>query len=212
MTGYLDAALKYNQYKFPLNCPCECTSIILPDFLYEMQSFDKDMLDLFLERHLAANKEYLYCCNSQCNQSLEITEESKRHAQCSCPYCNTVMCLTCKAIWHDGFTCEQYQALPESERNPNDVAFLDMAASNRWKRCPSCKIMVEKKEGCHHIICECKAEFCYLCGVIYTWDIIINKYKPGCRCDIFHVPEDIAAPPRVFHQPVQLVLAMRKKI
>ncbi|KAM2993604.1 hypothetical protein FF2_045682 [Malus domestica] len=41
---------------------------------------------------------------------------------------------------------------------------LELAKKNKWRRCPTCKFIVEKNEGCLHITCRCGYEFCYACG------------------------------------------------
>lgn len=33
-----------------------------------------------------------------------------------------------------------------------------------WQRCPKCKVIVEKVDGCNQIECKCECSFCYLCG------------------------------------------------
>lgn len=42
----------------------------------------------------------------------------------------------------------------------------------KYKQCPNCKFWVSKNEGCDHMTCRCKYEFCYKCG---------GKYK-ACEC------------------------------
>uniref|UniRef100_A0A0A9ELG3 IBR domain-containing protein n=1 Tax=Arundo donax TaxID=35708 RepID=A0A0A9ELG3_ARUDO len=39
-----------------------------------------------------------------------------------------------------------------------------MAKGKKWRRCPRCKYLVDKQEGCVHITCRCGFEFCYGCG------------------------------------------------
>jgi hypothetical protein len=35
-------------------------------------------------------------------------------------------------------------------------------------RCYNCRRFIEKTYGCDHMVCVCKAEFCYLCGAIWS--------------------------------------------
>ncbi|RHN67220.1 putative transcription factor C2H2 family [Medicago truncatula] len=46
-----------------------------------------------------------------------------------------------------------------------DKKFLELAKRERWKRCPSCSIYVERINGCNHMMCRCGSDFCYKCGV-----------------------------------------------
>ncbi|KAL8851327.1 MAG: hypothetical protein Q9221_003772 [Calogaya cf. arnoldii] len=68
------------------------------------------------------------------------------------------------------------------ERNrtcPKDDAtkqFIEIAKKEGWQRCYNCSATVELKEGCNHMTCRCKAEFCMICGV---------KWK-GCDCPWFN--------------------------
>jgi len=47
-----------------------------------------------------------------------------------------------------------------------DIAFEKLAGEKKWIRCPkpSCRVMVEKYEGCDNISCRCGMYFCYQCG------------------------------------------------
>ncbi|RUO97103.1 hypothetical protein BC936DRAFT_140978 [Jimgerdemannia flammicorona] len=69
---------------------------------------------------------------------------------------------------HAGLTCKQYQSLPPSQRNPEEVALLNLATSMSWHRCPKCRALIERNQGCNHMTCRCKAEFCYRCGNMWA--------------------------------------------
>ena len=46
-----------------------------------------------------------------------------------------------------------------------DNAVIGILKRNfQFKRCTNCLFVVEKNEGCNHMTCACKYEFCYLCG------------------------------------------------
>jgi hypothetical protein len=40
-----------------------------------------------------------------------------------------------------------------------------------WKRCPNCRMFIQKDGGCNHITCECGHEFCFVC--LADWE---NKH------------------------------------
>lgn len=46
-----------------------------------------------------------------------------------------------------------------------DLQFLALASENRWIRCPGCRVMVQRAEGCFYMSCACGTRFCYECGV-----------------------------------------------
>ncbi|PWA93060.1 Zinc finger, C3HC4 RING-type [Artemisia annua] len=60
-----------------------------------------------------------------------------------------------------------------------------LAKKNNWKKCPKCKFFVEKTDGCRHIRCRCKYDFCYTCGgklhqgivFTYVYEHILNKWE-----------------------------------
>ena len=64
------------------------------------------------------------------------------------------MCTLCSSNSHEG-PC---------------YADEDTQTESMIHRCPSCNIGLEKSEGCNHITCKCKVQFCWLCDTIFTQD------------------------------------------
>jgi hypothetical protein len=87
---------------------------------------------------------------------------------------------------------------------------LSIAKEKHWKRCPSCKHVVERSVGCNHMVCRCGCHFCYSCGTKYvsTEPTANNAHgTQGCGCTLFEVPAEpaaaaapAAAAPVVLHQ------------
>ena len=115
----------------------------------------------------AVNK--MYCANARCSTFIDLDGNLLGQVpgknQFTCKKCSTNLCKSCKCVWHSGFTCEQYQSLPDTNRNEGDVAALKTAAEEGWQKCKQCGNLVSLTEGCYHITCRCKHQFCYLCGV-----------------------------------------------
>lgn len=44
---------------------------------------------------------------------------------------------------------------------------LEMGEKYGWRRCYNCRTLIELTQGCSHITCRCKAEFCYICEAPY---------------------------------------------
>lgn len=54
-------------------------------------------------------------------------------------------------------------ALKWEEKNSSDAGNAVWIAA-KTKQCPSCKVRIEKNQGCNHMTCRnCKHEFCWLC-------------------------------------------------
>ncbi|CAI0414840.1 unnamed protein product [Linum tenue] len=83
----------------------------------------------------------------------------------NCPWCRRAFCVRCRVPWHSRMDCGKYQ---RSKAKREDKMVVELAKANRWKRCPGCRMYVSKQSGCSHIICRCRAEFCYICGARYS--------------------------------------------
>ncbi|KAI9820381.1 MAG: hypothetical protein M1827_006005 [Pycnora praestabilis] len=84
-----------------------------------------------------------------------------------CGRCRLKVCCLCNGKWHSAKDC------PKDEETKK---FAEIAKEKGWQRCFNCSAMVELKEGCNHMTCRCKAEFCILCGL---------KWKT-CDCPWFN--------------------------
>jgi hypothetical protein len=54
----------------------------------------------------------------------------------------------------------------QAAENSNDgaEALATYAKTKKLKKCPSCRQLVEKSQGCNAITCRCGICFCYICG------------------------------------------------
>ncbi len=64
-----------------------------------------------------------------------------------------------------------------------------LSEAKRWKRCPSCRAMIERTWGCNHIRCRCGIHFCYDCGGVYASRDNADRTQglPTCACRLFRV-------------------------
>lgn len=70
-----------------------------------------------------------------------------------CDACKNRYCHTCLLAVHEG-PCESQELL-----------FFEN--NLQYRKCKKCGIIIEKDQGCNHMVCICKYEFCYVCGE--TW-------------------------------------------
>ncbi|KAL0540477.1 hypothetical protein IC582_020483 [Cucumis melo] len=75
-----------------------------------------------------------------------------------------MFCAKCNVKWHAEVECEEFQKLCLEENGRDDLLAMKLAEQQNWKRCPHCRIYVEKIEGCPYVICRCGTKFCYSCG------------------------------------------------
>lgn len=64
-----------------------------------------------------------------------------------------------KVYSHNGNTCAEYAELAEVGEEGLTIRLI-----KTLKRCPKCQSPAILREGCNHITCICKADWCYVCG------------------------------------------------
>lgn len=90
----------------------------------------------------------------------------------TCKECKTKVCRKCNLRWHGSRPCGG---------DDGTKSVLELGKEQGWKRCYSCRAMVQLAEGCNHMRCRCNAEFCMVCG---------SKWKT-CDCPWFNLPPEI---------------------
>ena len=75
-----------------------------------------------------------------------------------CGKCKTKVCCTCNGKWHTSRECPKDEATKQ---------FAEIAKKEGWKKCYNCSAMVELHDGCNHMTCRCRAEFCMSCGLAW---------------------------------------------
>ncbi|XVE88528.1 hypothetical protein DITRI_Ditri19aG0076500 [Diplodiscus trichospermus] len=110
--------------------------------------------DLLCEELLCATGGRLYCPFKNCSALLLNDNQGEIITETECPFCHRLFCAQCLVSWHPGVNCEEYQKLNEDERGRDDLLVRSLAKENKWRRCPSCCIIVERTEGCLHMTCR----------------------------------------------------------
>lgn len=104
----------------------------------------------------------IFCPNPVCNEFVPPRSkvDPKHPFDVVCRECRTRVCTMCKLRAH-----------PLGQDCPSDLELdqvLRMGEKSGWRRCYKCRTLVELTQGCTHMTCRCKAQFCYICGAIWS--------------------------------------------
>jgi hypothetical protein len=84
-----------------------------------------------------------------------------------CQVCSAFFCPKCKDRPHSGRTCDEFREW-KAANDVNEQEYEALMKREGCMRCPVCKNMGFKYQGCQFIYCACKANYCYLCGTQLT--------------------------------------------
>ncbi|KAJ1301939.1 hypothetical protein OPQ81_000778 [Rhizoctonia solani] len=119
------------------------------------------------QRELERDPNFIWCTNPVCGQGQMHTEKDPI---VTCDYCHARSCFLHRVPWHEGLTCEQYVA---DQEDANEAYMMEYT-----KRCPACRIPIEKDSGCEHMTCRCGHQFCWDCLAEYFGGSV--DHDPGC--------------------------------
>ncbi|XP_066065449.1 ranBP-type and C3HC4-type zinc finger-containing protein 1-like, partial [Chamaea fasciata] len=107
-----------------------------------------------------------------------------------CPVCGALNCLLCKAI-HPGQDCRQYQeqlqlrALHDAAARDTRDMLQTLVQRGEAMHCPTCRIVVQKKDGCDWIRCAvCHTEICWVTKGPRWGPAGPGDTSGGCRCNV----------------------------
>ncbi|PKS09457.1 hypothetical protein jhhlp_004073, partial [Lomentospora prolificans] len=149
-----------DESKMPPRC---CTLPIPSSVLAEL--LDREAQVLFLKAVVQFSTPWesrVFCPNTTCGEFIPPRNkvDPKHPFVVVCPKCSTKACSMCKREAHQrGQDCPDDWDLD---------AVLKIGEKSGWRRCYRCRTLVELAQGCTHMTCRCKAQFCYICGAV--WD------------------------------------------
>ncbi|KAI0141401.1 hypothetical protein BJ166DRAFT_101294 [Pestalotiopsis sp. NC0098] len=138
-------------YQTPYPPRCCHAHIGLAEYRYYL-SVEVIMLCVAREHRNHTRRDGGYCHDPKCAAMIPPT--SLRENIGDCPKCGLETCLVCMEAAHEG-PCAQDAPIQR---------VLDLGKKSGWQRCQSCGDLIELREGCRHMTCNCGFEFCYICG------------------------------------------------
>ncbi|GMI81348.1 hypothetical protein like AT3G53690 [Hibiscus trionum] len=165
-----DCTIKYVAFKLQdqitaISCPVEnCGGSLEPEYcrnILPKEVFDR-WGDALCEAMVLGSKSF-YCPFKDCSVLL-IDDGGEDVKESECPNCRRLFCAQCKVAWHAGIECGEFQRLHKDEREKEDILLMNLAKKKKWARCPTCRFVVERTQGCRFMRCRCGAAFCYGCG------------------------------------------------
>jgi hypothetical protein len=151
--------------------------------IYELIEYSSRNPDEFFSGHYTVIK----CPRTQpslCGCNTVIMKPQSKTIPFCCTSCNMDLCQWGCGRIHHGGDCHE----------PPDAASAELIEQTTMF-CPGCRLQFHKSEGCNHITCGCKVEFCYLCGEEYEKDHFGHyqvtehhadlQYDGRARCSLF---------------------------
>ncbi|KAJ5180844.1 hypothetical protein N7492_004054 [Penicillium capsulatum] len=123
--------------------PPRCCGEVIP-FGVAVKALHYKQLQTFCSRAMEwTAKDRLYCADPACSKFIPVSAIKEEIGTCRA--CGQKTHSTCRSLEHPNVDCPMDEAL-------NGV--LKLAEDKNWKRCFSCRNMVELRYGCHHITCR----------------------------------------------------------
>ncbi|KAG6541481.1 hypothetical protein Mapa_017155 [Marchantia paleacea] len=146
---------------FPLTCAHDgCQQLFVIADITKLLTFEQQddlyraSLSAFVAQHPLA---YRYCTTADCPNVYRVTATGDRFA---CAACSVQICTACHVEYHEDLSCEEYERYkldPDASLQAWREGKIDV------KNCPSCGSVIEKVDGCNHMVCICGKHVCWVC-------------------------------------------------
>lgn len=176
-------ALKIREGDYTIECPdanCDCSGELTLEEVESLVGSELFQLHLKFRKNTEVDKDPVkaWCPMPGCETVVSLPISKFEGPQCTtCPACTAVFCASCSEPWHPSQPCHTDNA--ESLAVPNDETI---------KRCPSCKVPIERDAGCAQMLCKkCKHVFCWYCLTSLDDDFLLRHYDKGpCKNKLGH--------------------------
>ncbi|KAG9589939.1 hypothetical protein KCU77_g6528, partial [Aureobasidium melanogenum] len=99
-------------------------------------------------------RERFYCANRDCGEFIPPISRGNDIAA-KCGKCGQSTCKLCRALDHEG------DCAGSTKEDEQTFALIE---KEHYQKCSQCCRVVERTQGCPHMICYCGYQFCYHCG------------------------------------------------
>lgn len=167
-----------------MKCPLCTTTWTLTNLEHFL---GKERMESHLERMthrlLESSANFRWCAADKCvsGQFYDDKEIEKPGGEkVCCGLCEGQNCFECRAVWHEGLTCKEYQD-PDLRKHrgkrggDNDVR--KAMRKENTKRCPHCGTAVERNSGCNNVLCE------YIACILMVRELT-TSFRYSMRTDI----------------------------
>ncbi|XP_026119710.1 probable E3 ubiquitin-protein ligase RNF144A-B isoform X4 [Carassius auratus] len=144
---------------------------------------------LQFEREVLLDPCRTWCPSSSCQSVCQLNESEVQLPQpVQCPQCSLRFCSACRADCPTGHTCQESVPITTFLPGENGSNFKSEGDEAPIKRCPKCKVYIERDEGCAQMMCKnCKHAFCWYCLESLDDDFLLIHYDKGpCRNKLGH--------------------------
>lgn len=129
-------------------------------------------LDSYCCKFLVRDDMITYLCHIS---TIQRCKNTVNEHSVECP-CTKRICFQCSNEDHYPISCETLGKWNELDKS--DGRTMDWLLSNT-KRCPKCKMSIEKNQGCRHMKCKsCSHSFCWDC--MHPWETNCG-YSKSCN-------------------------------
>lgn len=197
--AYINESIKEGPSCINKTCPNSlCKQNIGPSlfrkYLYEANKKNFEKYERFLVDNFVLSSQNLkWCPGKDCKKAIDLGPTknfkiSQNNIKCEC---GCSFCLSCEKEAHMPASCDQFanwMSILMGKNNKVDDLWMKV----HTKKCPHCKINIEKNQGCMHMTCKnCSYEFCWLC--LGDWKNLHNANTGGFyKCNIYKEDQKLA--------------------
>ncbi|KAL3106209.1 hypothetical protein niasHT_016896 [Heterodera trifolii] len=163
--------------RVPISCMApNCSSVVRPSvaLLVVGQPIAQRYRQLMVKRRRLC-RDFVVCAQCDGTVRLRLNWQSlaslsrKSQPLAKCAHCEEIFCCRCAQRQHLPLSCEErelYELILRSHGQSLQSLLLSPGLNRiaRGVRCDNCNNLVEKNNGCDHIVCVCGYEFCWRCG------------------------------------------------